>query len=242
MKKIKTFFDKNIKDLNKFLIIGSGFFGFKALKRLSEKYNNSEFIIVDKSQEKIVDLRRNIDIKKNKIEFIVEDALEFLSKSNLSDNLWIIPAVPFHLAYEFLLKNLSSRNINFKLKINYKDILNILPNYLKIIERNNNIYLSIADFICPDDCPEPTQKCYYTGKTRVGNLYEIINKSIPEKYYAIIYRSFQLAPGVGGYPLSNFYSGFNFLMDLRLEKEDEKNIIIGTACRCHGVLSFLNLT
>jgi hypothetical protein len=91
----------------------------------------------------------------------------------------------------------------------------------------------ISRFICPDDCPEPEKLCTFTRRPREANMYEILDRVSVENFETIVVRSHQLAPGTGGYRPDQLYRA--------LESADstEKNLLICTACRCHGVVSAL---
>jgi hypothetical protein len=100
------------------------------------------------------------------------------------------------------------------------------------IGSRQEVICSYADFICPEDCPEPEEICTVTGKKRGIPLYELISSKIPEGFQAEVIRSRQLGPGVGGY-------SFRKLLGLRarISRGKEGKWLIGTACRCHGILS-----
>ena len=59
--------------------------------------------------------------------------------------------------------------------------------------------MSMADFICPDHCPEPKDICTHTGKPRPFNLYKKLESIKYDHFRSVVVRSRQLSPGVGGY-------------------------------------------
>jgi hypothetical protein len=64
-------------------------------------------------------------------------------------------------------------------------------------------------------------------------LFELIQNIKVPGYKTLVIRSHQLAPGVGGYQLSTLWRL------LEVVKSSEKNILVATACRCHGVINAL---
>jgi hypothetical protein len=95
------------------------------------------------------------------------------------------------------------------------------------------VYLSRASHICPDDCPSPEDFCPVTGESRTPALYEELAALNLPGFRIIVIISRQLAPGVGGYPPRE-------LTDLPSKIADiHHNLLIATACRCHGVVHAL---
>jgi hypothetical protein len=90
--------------------------------------------------------------------------------------------------------------------------------------------VSYADFICPDDCPEP-DVCTITGKRREKPLYELL-RSLDVGFRVHIIRSHQLAPGLGGYTVADLKRAAETLAGHRNGKW-----LVGTACKCHGILT-----
>lgn len=71
-----------------------------------------------------------------------------------------------------------------------------LPNFIE--GKNGDIYVSHADFICPDDCPEPDDFCFFTGQERKRNMHDLLKEIDLPGFRPIVVRSHQLAHGVGG--------------------------------------------
>jgi hypothetical protein len=97
----------------------------------------------------------------------------------------------------------------------------------------NVLYASIATFRCPDNCDEPVDCCTVTGEPRLANLFDVFRRIEIGGYLIQVVRSYQLAPGVGGYQLSILW---RLLEEVR---STEKDVLIATACRCHGVINAL---
>ena len=112
------------------------------------------------------------------------------------------------------------------------DLLTALPNAMT--GEGGAIYASIADFLCPDNCPEPADRCTHTGKARPVELFQVIHEIAGERCASVVLQSRQLAPGVGGYrPLA-------LLNAFAQVRAANRPILLATACRCHGVMHLLN--
>ena len=109
---------------------------------------------------------------------------------------WIVPALPRHLVYEWLAARLREQGV-FKPCAVPEKVIPQLPNTFKGPE--GQVYMSNADFICPENCNEPKHKCPVTGKPRPYRLYDHLARIESGSYRSLVVRSFQLAPGVGGY-------------------------------------------
>jgi hypothetical protein len=141
-------------------IIGAGRFGRMAAERLSEKIKELHLVLVDLEEEK---LRQAMAPGR---ELILSEGAAYLSerlslkKETHPD--WIVPAVPVHLAAEWLFLTQGEKMLQ-RVSIP-KEMDPLLPNPLRT--EDGNIFVSNADFLCPDDCAEPPKICTFTGKPR----------------------------------------------------------------------------
>jgi hypothetical protein len=103
-----------------------------------------------------------------------------------------------------------------------------LPNTFKGPE--GQVYMSNADFICPENCNEPEKKCPVTGKSRPCRLYSRLARIKCEGYRSLVLRSLQLAPGVGG------YRGKQLSAILSAVQNQPGKYLVSTASKCHGVM------
>jgi len=74
-----------------------------------------------------------------------------------------------------------------------------------------------------------------TGKPRKRNMFELLGEIHFPPWESLVIRSHQLGPGIGGYRVRELYE----LAD-RIEKA-RGPILLGTACRCHGIVTGLQL-
>jgi hypothetical protein len=84
--------------------------------------------------------------------------------------------------------------------------------------------------MCPDDCPEG-DFCMVTGEPRDEPLFRTLAKIAIPGFGIIVQRSFQVLPGIGGYPFA----------DLRSlgQKIKQGPYVLATSCKCHGILTGL---
>jgi len=208
------------------LIIGAGHFGKRAACILRDK-SDSPILIIDKEKKSLE------KIETLPTEKVVSDGVRFLAKNidKLNPSSFIIPAIPLHLAAEWLKAYLEARGWKITLNEPPEEILSHLPHVWEGI--GGTLLISYADFLCPDDCPEPLDHCPTTGETRPEPLHDLLSHLDVPKHQIYIVRSRQLAPGLGGYRAED-------LRDLlKKVKQKEGKWLVGTACKCHGALTAL---
>ncbi|MFW6332502.1 MAG: potassium transporter [Thermodesulfobacteriota bacterium] len=204
-------------------IIGGGRFGALALKRLSGIMTGARFTIVDPAGDGLESMGGSGP------ELIAMDGVGFLTEHLHPESGpdWIIPALPIHLAAEWCLARLGPERAQ-RIEIP-SEILSVLPNPMR--GEGGDAYVSHANFICPDDCPEPTQICTATGEPRKPNLFDVLRDTPFPEFHSRVIRSRQLGPGVGGYRPRQLFHLLNLL------EKAKGNHLVSTACRCHGVLT-----
>ncbi len=215
--------------MDNYWIIGGGQFGLRAARAL-EKIDRSNRIRVVEKQE---DVCRQLD--RMGIETVCMDGLQYLAHelTRGHDPDWIIPAIPLHVAYEWIRARMSDTctfaDIAFP-----DELLCILPN--PIMAGTGQLYISIADFECPGNCVEPEEICTHNGKPRSMVLHEFL-KSIQQKdFITVVIQSHQLGPGVGGYRPADLYRALE-----QIQTEDDA-LLLATACSCHGVVNTFKLS
>lgn len=215
-----------MSNIYSYLIIGGGRFGSRAAEKLYIKYPRSKIMVVDKNKEAFQ------KISHLPVETAVSDGLlyldKFLSGGGKAD--YIIPAVPFHFAFEFILSQLKPLGARRK---KVPDITG-LPNPIE--GKNGDLYTSFADFLCPEDCLEPLH-CSVTGEHRFKPLFRML-MTLSGPFESTVIHSHQLGQGVGGF---RFERLLNLTKELKKKKEKEQIILLSTACRCHGVTSALSI-
>jgi hypothetical protein len=210
--------------MESFWVLGAGHFGSLAAERISQRKRKCSLLVVDHHEHALDDLRDR------PFKIIKQDAIDFLSSYDGTGNEWIIPAIPEHVAFSWLCQQLAKEG-TVKLLAVPRVVDEGVPNPMR--GKGGVLYTSLATFRCPDDCDEPEEMCSVTRERREANLYELIQQIEVHDYKTLVVRSYQLTPGVGGYQLSTLW------WLLQEVKSFDKNILVATACRCHGVINGL---
>ena len=206
------------------LIVGAGHFGKRAARILRET-SDSPILIVDKDKDRFEPIEA-LDTEK-----IVSDGIRFLAKNiqSLNPSSFIVPAIPVHLASEWLKIYLEDHGWKIKPSKVPAEIIPRLPHTWQ--GTGGTLLISNADFLCPDDCPEPSDHCPMTGETRSEPLHNLLNSLIVPHHQMHVIRSRQLAPGLGGYKAEDLTN-----LHTKVTQEEGK-WLVGTACKCHGALT-----
>ena len=209
-------------------IIGAGYFGKRAATILRES-SGSPILIIDRSEDRLA------QVEDLPVEKIVSDGVGFLAENFqlLNPSAVIVPAIPVHLAAEWLKHYLDRSGLRVQSKEVPDEIIPALPYSWQGLE--GTLLVSYADFFCPDDCPEPADHCPMTGEKRDPPLYELFNRIDIPDYTTHVIRSRQLAPGLGGFMVEDLRNL------LARATQGVGKWLVGTACRCHGALTVLEI-
>jgi hypothetical protein len=208
-------------------IAGMGYFGLRALRKLSLQHKERQFVLIDP-------VTPNIEAAEGtNCRFEQTDAVAYLEHSlrpgaGMPD--WIIPALPLHLAAEWCQRRIRSQRFRRKLSLPLGLDLR-LPNPLR--GNAGDIYVSHAVFRCPEECSEPRDICTVTRSVRKQNMFELLQLLRFPLFESLVIRSHQLAAGVGGYRSAQLFTLLH-----QVDKA-KGNVLISTACRCHGVMTGL---
>ncbi|OGP63412.1 MAG: hypothetical protein A2170_06785 [Deltaproteobacteria bacterium RBG_13_53_10] len=211
-----------------YFIAGCGHFGEQAVKQLLGKSRRSQIVVVDKDKKALQ------TVSSLPVEVITGESVhcldQLLSQGRNFD--YIVPAVPLHFAFEFVLSKVKP----FGAKKGGVPPLSGLPN--PILGKTGDLYTSLADFLCPEDCPEPSTYCSFTGRKRPKPLYKLLMET-RGSFEPRVIRSYQLGLGVGGIRLKTL---FDLVEDVTKRKSADPLLLISTASRCHGVTSALSFS
>ncbi len=209
--------------MDNFWIIGGGKFGLRAAKALGKKHSLTNLTIVEK--EKTVCRR----LDRLGFAAVCMDGIQYLerhlARAPYPD--WIIPAIPLHVAYECIRTKLSKTHDVRKIAVP-NHLVTELPH--PINAETGQLYISIADFKCPESCPEPEKICTYTGKPRLMVLHEFLKSIQLKDFKTVVIQSHQLAPGVGGYTPQTLFAALNEI------ETAQRPVLLSTACSCHGII------
>jgi hypothetical protein len=209
-------------------IIGAGKFGRNAALKLRAKHPGVCLTVVDQDENKCG------LVKIPGIEAVCMDGISFLS-DGLAKPVhpeWIVPAIPVHVAWHWIKEQLKKEFEIIPVEIPDK-ILCLLPNPMK--GKGRELYAGLADFICPEDCPEPDKICTVTQKPRPYNLYQRLKDIQVAGFTSIVIQSRGLAPGAGGYGPQALFDALSVI------QQTKDRVLLSTACRCHAVLQAFRL-
>ena len=207
-----------------FYVAGAGRFGRQAISKLLLR-PRAQVFVVEKNSSTVGTLLAEIPLAEDQL--IVDDAVGFLSsyiRQNGHDSAWIIPTIPLHLAAA-LVRQLTGRSY-----LEWVEIPSLPHGFLG---PNGELYSSLADFICPEDCPQPPDHCYTTGEPREKSLVQILEEILYHDYPSLVLQSRQLAPGVGGFQVVAIRKLLEQINDI------SGPLVFSTACLCHGVSNLL---
>lgn len=209
-------------------IIGAGRVGRMAVERLGKCFLGNTFLVVDGDEAKLQPYH------KQGIDVCCEEGARFLSTHLSPTGMpeWVVPAVPIHLALEWA-----------RLKLAATRRVEVVPVPVSVVDALPHptegdgyaIYTTNADFLCPDNCPEPAHVCFHTGLPRPRVLHEHIRLQEPKGWNMVVITSIQLGPGIGGYAPAALFSALDRL------SAGPGRYLVSTACKCHGVVHALQV-
>jgi hypothetical protein len=229
------------------LIMGGGEVGYNALTFC--KKNDFSAIIVDSNP--ICRVRSEVDffvinhdfdqIKRiqagKSILFVINESVnELPSLLQRFKFEYVIPAIPIHAMAKLTYVYLKQKGIDVNPSPNLIQLIKtrIDPNLIHNYDQKEGII--IASFMphgleCAPNCCE-SMECPVTGIEKLKPLHEIL-KDACNGFSAKILVSKQLQADLGGIPGNSVEELFSFL-DLM-----NKQMIVGTACICHGIINAL---
>lgn len=206
-------------------VLGAGKFGLKAVERIKRMYPEVNITVIDQKRE-----NPESAALAHGVVYIRGDGIDFLDEAlvEIGTPDWIIPAIPVHVACEWIKRRLSLtrvvRNMNLP-----ERLADLLPNTLQ--GKHGELYSSMADFFCPEDCIEPHGFCTITKEKRAYRLYDKLSSIQLNPYKTVVVKSRQICAGVGGYQPADLIST---LEDIR---QYDAPILLSTSCKCHAVVS-----
>jgi hypothetical protein len=209
--------------LSQVFIIGFGKFGQLTLPKVSQRWPKARIWIMDPVPEHLTRGERFSAVR------VLDKGEDFLWKhqNQLASEDWIIPAVPFHLAGDWVKRVLSRDRAVRKIKPP-RNLGKGLPFTLYL---NKDFYVSLADFECPENCPSPQGFCFKTRDPRPQRLREILDIQSLSRGTLTFIKSEQLAPGLGGFTFGELKRTGELLL------RADPPLFLATVCPCHGVIS-----
>jgi len=203
--------------MNKVLVLGAGKFGKLAARSLAGRA--SQIVIVDNNPEALVFAADGPLLP------VCADWISFLEGNDIAIFDWIIPALPVHVAFAWVLSRLQETGIRPAAVAAGLDIPGCF------YSGNGTVYASLSKHICPEDCPEPKGFCYLTGEERPLPLYRLLSALRVDGSITHLLRSHQLAPGVGGFAPLQLENLAVAVSAARLPG------LVISSCACHAVIN-----
>ena len=169
-------------------VLGSGDFGGRAVKQLARRYDATDIVLVDPSQQalKAAYLPGINSVCEDGVAFLVRE----LTGRDSPD--WIVPALPVHLVWE-----LAKRRVTGLERFALPDsLVASLPNVM--VGASKDVYVSHADFICPPNCSEPDQICTRTGEARKEDMFAWLRKKARMRCLFSLSAAYNWGRGLGG--------------------------------------------
>jgi hypothetical protein len=209
-------------------IIGGGQFGLSAAQKIRAQEPGANILIVE---ENFAVCQQTEELG---FQTICSEGIRYLTQNLIDEDYpdWIIPAIPLHVAFEWIQGKLS-RKYKIEVIAVSGELESQLPNPIR--GDKGQLYVSNADFLCPDDCSEPEEICTYTGEPRPRILNAFLEKIQHQDFKSIVICSRQLFPGVGGFTPKALFKA------LQMIKPEASPVLLSTACYCHGVVHALRI-
>jgi len=206
-------------------VLGGGQFGQRAVELLKKDAPSSNIVVID---------RVPIRGLPAEIEIVCADGVEWLAEhfTPYAGVRKIIPALPLHVAADWVKKKLSDEHRIVRTTEITEERLAIFPHPIRLSP--NRVVISHADFLCPPNCSEPDALCTYTQMCRPLALYRLLERINVGNFVPLILRSRQFASGVGGFFPEDLWG----LLE-RARLLPNTPLLIGTACKCHGIIDGL---
>ena len=210
-----------------FWIMGAGHFGQRSVRAIRKRYPGARMVVVDSAGG----LDTGMDGPD--LSFHRQDAADFMGRhlGRLPDPDLIIPVVPIHLAFQWVLEQLPQAHDARTTVAVPETVATRLPNPSR--GPNGELYLSYADFLCPENCSEKGDICTYTRRPRPGVLWQTLRNLKVDGFSSVVVQSRQLAPGIGG------FTPEDLRLSLAAVRQAPGPVLFSTACKCHGVMNAL---
>lgn len=203
--------------MEKVLVLGAGKFGKKAVSYFSGI--TRQIVVVDHNPGVL------LFAGNDRILPVCSDGVSYLAGNDLLGFDWIVPALPLHVAFAWLLARLKNDGIR---AVSVPPGL-ILPgcSYLQ----DGTVCATLSDHLCPEDCPGPDGHCYLTGEEHKLPLFRQLSALHVDGFIIHLLRSYQLAPGLGGFTPTQLKNLLLAVSGRRLPG------LLISSCDCHAVIN-----
>ncbi len=203
-------------------VLGGGQFGQRAVNLLRKTAPVTNLVVIDR--QPLGDLPTGVEcVRADGVAWLVE---HFVPQTRVGK---IIPAIPKHLAAEWLKRKLAEEGADVRTLDIPEDLLLRFPHPMRLSP--SQIVMSHADSICPPNCAEPDELCSSTRRPRPTPLYQLLRTMDCDSFTPLIVRSRQFAAGVGG-----FFPEDLWQLLARARSLPGIPLLVGSACKCHGIV------
>lgn len=211
------------------IIFGGGRYGLEAARYLVSEGKN--FVVVDSDENCAVKRELNLpEYSGNTQEnSFVRGGIKELVKLFFDLNPeYVFPTAPIHVAGSFLMEHLG-----FEVWYEGVDLaLAGIPMKVVVSAGRGSVVVSYnRDRECLPKCRAP-DVCPVTGIKKPAPMYELVRFAIPEGF---VIESHYLQPGLGAIRGER-------LREMVEWAEKRHEVLVATACRCHGVITALRRT
>jgi len=210
------------------IVVGGGKYGLEAVEYLMK--HERDFVVVDVDENCLVQQKHGFEVADTPIEaekgrlFVkggIEEVLKLIEKLKPE---YVFPTAPIHIAAALLTEKYGFEPWNEGVDC----ILAGLPAKIILSAGRGSVTVSYnRDRECVKKCRAP-DVCPVTGVKKPAPMYEMLRFASG----GFIIQSHYLQPGLGA------LQGEDVLNLLEWASE-RREVVVGTACRCHGVVTAL---
>jgi hypothetical protein len=211
------------------IVVGGGKYGLEAVEYLMK--HQRDFVVVDVDEDCMVQQKYGfgvIDagIKPAKGRLFVRGGIgEVLKLVEELKPEYVFPTAPIHIAAALLTEKYGFEPWNEGVDC----ILPGLPAKIVVSVTRGSIIVSYnRDGDCLPKCRAP-DVCPVTGAKKPAPMYELLRFAAPDGF---IIQSHYLEPGLGALKGED-------VLNLLIWASERQEAVVGTACRCHGVVTAL---
>ncbi|AGK61094.1 hypothetical protein Asulf_01093 [Archaeoglobus sulfaticallidus PM70-1] len=201
------------------VVYGGGRYGSDAVEYLiSEK---KQFIVIDENPNCLA----NTKFKLEQGRFVqggIKELMDILERFEVER---LFPTAPIHLSAAILMEKL-------ELEVWFEGINRVLsgiPAKIIVSSGKGSVVVSYnRDKLCKRNCESP-DICPVTGILKPCPMYRLLSFAIDDGF---VVKSHQVKPGLGALNGKEIHEMLEWA-------EDRDEIVVATACRCHGVVTAL---
>ncbi|MCS7102963.1 MAG: hypothetical protein NZ992_03675 [Candidatus Korarchaeum sp.] len=231
------------------LVLGGGRYGSIAVNRLKEK--SKTILVVDRNPnclaatyvDKLVTSFSPRDISQGGVFLLIEDGMSLLldlMKGNIVPA-FIVLTVPRNVMASLFIESIRMEGFNIKFDKEYmeKTALNIPEEYILVKDPEYGVIVTsyARQDVCVEGCVQPLI-CPLSGERRNKPMIELLRQLVSGDYVKI-FESHLIERDVGGVPGEEVREALESFRNGHLKKGAK--IAIGTACKCHGIVNFMNI-